>query len=522
MAAANGYTEDVLARLQEYFSLGAPWQRTLWSVGPAFALRELIESADGVQNGALSAKALKRHAESVGRMLSDNPAAGEANARRELLVLLTRDLSAGGVNYQELQLWLEDVEEHGLNRWAVAAAQPDKPSREQFARAIACELFREGFSAQRLQPWIARMRAGTEVITEQDLVSGTQALIAPGPEDHEVLLTFEQPLPRSVSRPPQAIDAPAVAGWLTRHGFGRIRQHGGLLLKISARDRYTAAQLGADIADRLQARASVGTRHDLRFHDMIYVAGHSRAITTRRSRRAEVRALERQGRLLDLEASDSIDQALELLSNLNTAPAPVAAAAGWSAVESLLSGAGDDDKVITAERLANLVACSWPRAELTSIAWARIKQTTDPASSIVSELAGFGTNRERAERVLAAIISDEPLGLSNPAERLALTRMKKLVAAPRRELLAVRNQASDALRRLYRQRNLVVHGGMTAGFGLVSALRTAAPLVGAGLDRVAHAALTTQREPLEIAARAQLEIERAGTQDAPLLTRMLE
>jgi hypothetical protein len=99
MGAANAYTEDVLARLQEYFSLGAPWQRTLWSVGPAFALRELIESADGVQNGALSTKAVKRHAESVARMLNDDPAAGEKEPRRQLLTLLTRDLSAGGANY---------------------------------------------------------------------------------------------------------------------------------------------------------------------------------------------------------------------------------------------------------------------------------------------------------------------------------------------------------------------------------------------------------------------------------------
>lgn len=81
MAPANTYTEDVLARLEEHFSLGTQWQRTLWSVGPAFALRELIESADGVQNGALSQKALKRHAESVGRMLNDDPAAGEAAPR---------------------------------------------------------------------------------------------------------------------------------------------------------------------------------------------------------------------------------------------------------------------------------------------------------------------------------------------------------------------------------------------------------------------------------------------------------
>jgi len=522
MAAANAYTEDVLARLQEYFSLGAQWQRTLWSVGPAFALRELIESADGVQSGALSPKALKRHAEAVSRMLSDDPAAGEQEARRRLLALLARDLSAGGANYHELRLWLEDVEQHALNRWGAAVAGADKPSREQFARAIACELFRHGFSARRLHPWVGRMRTSNDAITEQDLVDEAQALIAIEPLVHAVLLTFDKPLPRGIHRPPQALDATEVSSWLANNGFERIRQHGGLLLDIAARDRHAAAQLAADTADRLRARAAVGTRETLRFHDVIHVAGHPKPIAAKRARRAEVRALERQERLLDLDASDSIDQALELLSNLNTAPAPVAAAAGWAAVESLLSGPGDEDKVITAERLANLVACSWPRAELTTIAWARIGQSSEAEGPTVEELRGFESNRERAERILSAIANGEPLGLSGPAERLALRRMQKLVDAPRRELLAVREQAGDALRRLYRQRNLVVHGGLTAGFGLASALRTAAPLVGAGLDRVTHAALTSEREPLEIAARAQLEIERAGTRDAPLLTRMLE
>ena len=145
MRAANTYTDDVLARLEEYCSLGAQWQRTLWSVGPAFALRELIESADGVQNGALSAKAAKRHAESVARMLGDDPAAGEKEPRRQLLALLTRDLSAGGANYHELRLWLA-MSSSTLRPMGDAVTSPDKPSREQFARAIACELFRHGFS----------------------------------------------------------------------------------------------------------------------------------------------------------------------------------------------------------------------------------------------------------------------------------------------------------------------------------------------------------------------------------------
>ncbi len=499
MTAANTYTEDVLARLREYFSLGAQWQRTLWSVGPAFALRELIESADGVQNGALSAKALRRHAESVAKMLKDDPAAGEKPARRRLLGLLHRDLSAGGARYHELQAWSEDVELHALARWANAVAQSEKPSQERLARALACELFRQGFSPQRLHLWVGSVRDGAHQIDEQDLIDRARLLIAS-----------------------KARTARQVASWLQANGFARIRQHGGLLIERTARDRHAAAQLGADLADRLAARTSVGTRAKLRFHDVIHVGGHLSPIVASRSRRAEVRALERQGRLLELDANDHIDQALELLANLNTAPSPVAAAAGWAAVESLLSGPGDEDKVITAERLANLVACSWPRAELTTIAWAYLGQPSHNQRLLAEDLKRCQTNRQRAERILAAILAGQPLDLASPAERLALQRMRKLVRAPRCELLALRDQAADALRRLYRQRNLVVHGGMTAGFGLASALRTAAPLVGAGLDRVTHAALTDRREPLEIAARAQLEIERAGADDAPPLTDLLE
>jgi hypothetical protein len=204
-----------------------------------------------------------------------------------------------------------------------------------------------------------------------------------------------------------------------------------------------------------------------------------------------VRALEREDTLLAIGADDHLDQGLELLSHLNTAPAPVAAAAGWSAVESLLSGPGDDDKVVTADRLANLVACSWPRAELTTVAWARVYQCEGSPDSLATELAAYSTNRERADRILKALTDEEDLQLVRPAEQLALRRMEKVFRSPRSELMAVRARAGDALRRLYRQRNLVVHGGQTAGFGLASALRTAAPLVGAGLDRVTHAALVT-------------------------------
>lgn len=54
---------------------------------------------------------------------------------------------------------------------------------------------------------------------------------------------------------------------------------------------------------------------------------------------------------------------------------------------------------------------------------------------------------------------------------------------------------------------LIVRGGMTEAVGSGAALRLAAPLVGAGLDRVAHAALVSGLSPLELAARARVRLE---------------
>ena len=522
MGGANDYVSDIMARFADFVGPGVQWQRTLWGAGLAFALREILEVSDGVQHGALSAKALKRHADSVARAVGNDPAAGDETPRRRLKALLTQDLSAGGAHYYELGTWLEDVERHGLTRWRAAVNSANKPSRERVARALASELFRHGFSAEHLHRWIRTLQGSETPILQDDLISRADHLIASGPQPYAVMVAFSRPPDTRLSRPEEWRSPTDVSQWLGNHGIAKVRQHGGLLLEIEARDPHSAGRIAVDTADRLSARAAVGTRDKIDFLDEVFVAGHTQPIAAGRSRRAEVRALERENKLLDLAASGIVDQALELLSHLNTAPAPVAAATGWAAVESLLSGPGDDDKVVTAERLADLVACSWPRAELTTIAWARVYQASGETDELANELRGCATNRERADRILRAIVEGEDLRLRRPAERLALRRMEALIRDPRRELIAVRERAGDALRRLYRQRNLVVHGGQTAGFGLATAVRTAAPLVGAGLDRVTHAQLVNGVRPLEIAARARLEIERAGTTHTSPLTGMLE
>lgn len=522
MAWENNFTRDVGARFRDFVGPGVQWQRALWEVGLVLALRELREASDAVQAGALSGKARKWLAESVVSQLGADPGVGDDQQRRRITELLRQDLTAGGVNYYELAIWADDIETMYLDRWANVFDGSDSPSRERAARALASDLLGHRFSAPYLRDWITGLESAPDSIGAAELFSRAAALVKSPLQAFEVMLVFERPPSQRFSRPEQWRDARQTSSWLKTRGYGSVRQHGGLLIEVTARDANMAARQATDIADRLTARAAVGTRSELVTREECFVGGQHEPMRGRVSRRAEVRALEREDALLAVDAPGPVDQALELLSHLNTAPDPVAAAAGWSSVESLLSAPGDEDKVITADRLANLVACSWPRAELTTIAWARTYQAGNDPDPLAEELRGLATNRERSDRILKAVAEEEDLQLTWPAEQMALRRMERLLRAPRAELVAVQRRATATLRRLYRQRNLVLHGGQTAGFNLASALRTAAPLVGAGMDRVTHAALVSGVRPLELAARAQMEIERAGTAQAPSLTSLLE
>ncbi len=521
MAAANNYTDDVLARLDDFFFPGIPWQRAIWDVGLVGALHELGQASDAVQAGVLSGKSVRWFGLSLDSIANDDPGAGSGSPLNRLRAVLKADLTSGGAQHTELAVWADDVQRHYLTRWREAVGREEKPGREATARALATHLVGERFSERFLHRWVRTVSA-TEGIDITDLFDRALELVASTEDTFEVLVLFERAPAERVARPKEWVSAEQASNWLRAHDFAPVRQHGGLLLHVGARDPFAAVQGAATTVERLQARVAVGARRDFVIGSDFYVPGQSTALAGQRGRRAEVRALDRQNALLRLDGSGPIDQSLELLAHLNTSPDAVAAAAGWSAVESLLSAPGDEDKVVTADRLASLVACSWPRAELTSIAWARVKQDGRTRDTLAEELAGLPTNRARAARVMRAVRDDEPLGLNRPAERMAEARMQRLVRAPRDQLLAVRRRAETCLRRLYRQRNLVVHGGQTAGHDLAVALRVAAPLVGAGLDRVTHSALIDGRRPLELAARASFEIHRAGSTGGSDLTAMLE
>ncbi len=281
--------------------------------------------------------------------------------------------------------------------------------------------------------------------------------------------------------------------------------------EIDAPDQWSAVEKTVEIVDRLTSRVNLGTTGRLIPVRTAWVEGQKeRYRFSTGPRRVEVHALHREDKLYTLGRSGIVDAALELLAPLNTGSPSPAVIGAWAAIEALLSGPGEDD-ILAANRMAALVACSFIRAELTMLSF----ELQEHGGSASVALAACVTNRDRADFTAKHLLSNPDLVFGSPSDVAAISRMRKALATPHDALRDIENHITTSFRRLYRQRNLVVHWGKTDAVALKSTLRTAAPLVGAGMDRIAHGWFVNGVSPIELSARARLGIDLVGISSGP-------
>ncbi|MQA96660.1 MAG: hypothetical protein GEV11_19185 [Streptosporangiales bacterium] len=234
-----------------------------------------------------------------------------------------------------------------------------------------------------------------------------------------------------------------------------------------------------------------------------------------------VLALERVGVLYALPEigtpGSRIDDALELAAALTESSPGKAVAGAWAALEALLfcdTDAADreEGRAVAADRAAALVTAGWPRAELTSLSYD--KDLLAGAPRLAYELAPLeGENRERTRRMVAWLLTRPPQPEASYATVAAFARAQALVVAPGPTLGRINRYLRASFRRLYRQRNVVLHGGSTRSIALTATVRTAGPLVGAALDRLAHSYATVNDQPLDLANRAELALRVVDDKD---------
>ncbi|GIM91012.1 hypothetical protein [Paractinoplanes toevensis] len=302
---------------------------------------------------------------------------------------------------------------------------------------------------------------------------------------------------------------------------------------MTARDPLSAASQVRELVERVVARSSFGrgNRNEIRFASKLWVDEHPAPIPfATPARGAHVLSLVNEGHLYQVDGQRNlIDDALELAAPVNRGALGPAIAGAWAAIESLLSHPDHpaeeerSGKAVAADRLAAIIACSWPRAELTALAHQHRPLRPD---ALFERLAACTSNRERASAVAESLTAGSTLELPDrfrrDADIAAVHRMRRVAMNPGGELAQAVTVFRIAMRRLYRARNIVLHGGSTQGVALKASLRIAAPLIGAGLDRITNAALVEGLAPLDLAARAEVGLKLVGGETGLTVVDLLE
>ncbi|MFJ1914305.1 integrase [Streptomyces sp. NPDC088147] len=521
----------------DYFTdEGTPWARRLWDIGSVLALEELWEAGSWQAQGVLSPAACDWQRAELRALIGPDRGLGERELRKEITALLSAPLPDPSPARRRLREIVDHARSGYLERWTAAVAGSSRPGPERFSRTVAAHLLDLGYSASHLLAWAQGLyaeRADTARIAES-----AAALARSSPRSFDVLIALHSVPQRDLAEPlANWMPKGKVIAWLREHGHDTagIRSGGGFLYQFTALDAYGAAEQARQMIERMVARSSFLRRNRGGIVPLpyIWVAGHPQPIpVTPPARGADVLTLVNEGHLYRIHESRSrIDDALELAAPVNQGPLGPAVAGAWAAVEALLSHPDDPQEVersgkaVAADRLAVIIACSWPRAELTALA----HRHKPPRPDALSErLAACRTNLDRASclsdvlRVSGVDAFDFSGARTKHSDRPAAERMAALLTDPRRVLNEVMGTYRIALRRLYRTRNIVLHGGATQGVALHASLRTAAPLVGAGLDRIVHAAQVQQVAPLDLAARAEVALRLVGGETGLPVVKLLE
>ncbi|HEY5329735.1 MAG TPA: hypothetical protein VIJ79_07625 [Acidobacteriaceae bacterium] len=510
MLSVNQYENHVAARLLDFFGARTPWQRALWSPGTVLSLKEILEASEAVQAGILTDASLRNLVSATLGLIGPDPGIGATARRQALQRALQSPIRMEGAEYHQIRIILNDVEREYLTNWAAALRMANPPSPERTARAVAAFLLDAGFSAPFLHRWLTyrvEHEPGTRSLA--DLIDDAVTLTQRPLRAYRILVAFEAAAESKSGMPANWVGPSTVSDWLQQNGFAvsGLRQNGGMWFEIDASDAWSAVEKTVEIVDRLTSRVVLGTNGRLLPLPSAWVEGHRQHFRFGIGpRRVEVHALHREDKLYSIAKGGIVDAALELLGPLNSGSASPAVTGAWAAMEALLSGPGDDD-VLAADRMAALVACSFVRAELTALSYV-LEESADP---IAAQLAACGTNRDRALLTAGKILAEPTATFGSPSDHAAISRMGSTLANPHTNLRDIEGHVTTAFRRLYRQRNLVIHWGKTDAIALNATLRTAAPLVGAGVDRIAHGWFVDGIKPVELAARARIGIDTVGS-----------
>lgn len=498
------------ARMMELTSTQTQWHRRLWRSGTLQIGQELLEESirPGAKESAISdqAKYLKqclqtdRGIEDHGRRVH-----GPVSALR----VGATDSSHAWI---ELREHLDKMHESYLANWANALDGPPsgntKVDVEGAARRITAHLLDAGMHKSSLYSWLRKLQdpdVTPESMSLGDFVRATEDQLKRPLRPYTFCVPVE-------TKPGFDITPDTAPGWMNSGDTSKwkrdyaptaksVRHQGSFLLIVQARDVNAAADEARSEISNLVTKFQLGASNPIVVCPRMWSKDRKTDFaTTATNRMINVRSFERLDRVQELETVDYITNTLALAQPLRTGAPHIAVMSGWSAIESLMVGPADEQDIVAARRFSLIVAASMLRAELNDLSRRYAETHRDEPAA---QMRACEENIDRARLFQQHAQSSANIDLGRVDDNSALARIRPALGNPGQEVQKITEILTREFTRLYRKRNMIVHGGQINGSNLHSISETLTPLIGAGIDRVVHVGLKYGVKPVELSAMAE-------------------
>lgn len=502
------------ARMMEITSTQAAWHRRLWRSGTIQIGRELLEESirPGVRESAIN----DQRKYLMQCLQTDHGIEDRGRRVQETVKSLKVGITDSSHAWITLREHLDKMHDSYLTTWADALdAQPtgNKPvDVEGAVRRITAHLLDAGMHKSSLYAWLRAIQdpeRSIDSITLGDFVRAADEKLQRPVRSYTFCVPIE-------TRPKFSISSSTTPGWMTSSDTAQwkrvhapkapnVRQQGSFLLTVQARDVNAAAEEARAVISNLVTKFQLGTTTPITVCSRMWSMEKKTDFPTQATNRLiNVRSFERLGRVQELTSIDYITNTLALAHPLRTGAPHIAVMSGWSAIESLMVGPSDDQDVVAARRFSLIVAASMVRAEFTKLS-RRYIETHDDEASV--QMSGCDENIARARLFQAHACANPTIDLGSETDNLALARIRPALTNPRQEVERITEILTREFTRLYRKRNMIVHGGQIHGSNLHSISDTLTPLIGAGIDRVVHVGLKHGIKPVELSAIAESRLD---------------
>lgn len=495
-------------RILELSSTRSPWHRRLWRAGTVEVFREFVEECalEGATGNAIDD--LREYALHV---VHNDPAAKFILRDRlgRTANKVSTSSTSNSIEVETLREKLVLLEEDYLRNWAHIVSQPGSSRShdiEGAARRITGHIVGNGFHSSSLYAWLLSLkRSDSETKFEEFLVAADERLKR-APASFNFCVPYVNRLDPALLRNASDVwlSAKQTSEWKKTNADSaeNFTFQGAFLLEIIAFDINSAVALAQDRIRSIETKLRLSTGKRFEVCASMWCEQKPSGIfpTVHTDRRIHTYSIKRLHKLGETTMNPTLESVLALIEPLQTAPPHLAIISGWAAIESLLSSATDKTNAECADRFGLVISHSLIRGELTYLANCWAKASND---ELAKRIATTPTNLDKARLMAEAIAKEKEFAGLPFNDLLAIERMRQAILSPGPEIEKTAKILSREFRRMYRKRNLIVHGGYLHDSSLHTLSDRLAPLVGIGVDRFIEAFLSYQLSPQQFMGRTQ-------------------